>query len=82
MKDKSESEEKGKGKGEQQEGQGEQGYEYMVDSNRGIAKLPCEVDSMGKIHLPKLVRQQLGILEGAEVKIALEVVKKYEKKED
>jgi len=76
MKDKSESEEKGKGKGE---GQGEQRYAYVVDPNKGTAKLPCEVDSMGKIHLPKLVRQQLGILEGAEVKIALEVVKKYEK---
>ena len=79
MKGKSESEEKGKGK---EEGQGGYGYEYMVDGDKGIAKLPCEVDSMGKIHLPKLVRQQLGILEGAEVRIALEVVKKYEKKEE
>ena len=73
-KSESESEEKGKGKGE---GQGEQGYEYVVDTDRGIAKLPCEVDVMGKIHLPKLVRQNLGILNGAEVKIVLEVVKRY-----
>jgi hypothetical protein len=75
MKDK--SEERGKSKGEEL---GEQRYDYMVDGDKGIAKLPCEVDIMGKIHLPKLVRQQLGILEGAEVRISLEVVRKYMKK--
>lgn len=76
-KSESESEEEGKGKGEEQ---GEQRYDYAIDSERGVARLPCEVDSMGKIHLPKLVREQLGILEGAEVKIVLEVVRRYEKK--
>ena len=51
---------------------------YMVDVDRGIAKIPGDVDSLGKMQLPKWVRQRLEIMKGAEVKVVLEVVRRYE----
>ena len=57
---------------------GEMGYTYNINPAKGTAVFPCEVDIMGKIHLPKFLRQRLKILHGAEVEVALEVKRRYE----
>lgn len=72
--EKSETPEKGESKSEEVmavEGK------YVVDGARGYAKMPADVDPLGKIHIQKWVRQRLGILNGAEVKIELEVIRRY-----
>ena len=63
---------------EEKESEGEIEYNYRIDPEKGTAGFPCEVDSMGKIHLPKLLRQRLNILRGAEVEVVLEVKRRYE----
>ena len=65
-------------KEEEKESEGEIGYAYSINPERGTATFPCEVDSMGKIHLPKFLRQRLNILRGAEVEVVLEVKRRYE----
>ena len=63
---------------EVKESEGEIGYEDRINQEKGTARFPCEVDSMGKIHLPKFLRQRLNILRGAEVEVVLEVKRRYE----
>lgn len=53
-------------------------YKYSINPEKGTAVFPCEVDSMGKIHLPKFLRQRLNILHGAEVEVSLTVKRRYE----
>lgn len=57
--------------------EGEIGYTYSINPEKGTAGFPCEVDSMGKIHLPKFLRQRLNILRGAEVEVSLTVKRRY-----
>ena len=63
---------------EEKESEGKIEYNYRVDPEKGTARFPCEVDSMGKIHLPKFLRHSLNILHGAEVEVVLEVKRRYE----